>query len=321
MKRSIEALVVVPMLLVIAAMAVLGLYGVAHADPVQQFGFQVDTPRPDALSVHVMLRRYDTTGAVPPNPTEFSMRLPQGVELNRAFLTSRYLCDGRALRDALDAHPSATPFTRRLTQLGTFARELARSGFKRDRAAVANVRACARGRIGGGTGLIDARDAVTVLRDPIPFRVSIFMSRGTLPGAVAALAVVGAADEHAPIVRRYPVVAGVHAVEVENFVSDPTPDALYGLKLIIHVGPINGFNVSIAEVDARARSLVLRKGTCLARGRGGRCARRQRTTESLFEVPRCPVSGHFSAQLSSVYAPPMASETSTLEVPCPRFIR
>jgi len=319
MKRSIEALVIVPMLLTIVAMAILGVCGIARAEPVQQFAFQLTSARPDDIAVRMLLRRFDTTGGVPPTPTELSLRLPRGVALNRAFLTARYLCNGVALRDALDAHPSGTPFNTRVAHLDAFARELARSHAKRDRAALANVRACERGRLGGGTGTIDARDAIAVLTDPIPFGISIFLSRATVPGAVAAIAVVGAADERAPIVRRYPVVAGVHAVEVENFVSDPTPDGLYGLKLMIHTGPINGFQVSISEVDARARSLVLRRGTCLARGRGGRCARRQRADVSLFEVPRCPASGHFSAQLFSSYAPPTPTVTTTVEVPCPRF--
>lgn len=319
MKRSIEALVVIPMFLVIAVMAVLGLCGIARAEPVQQFAFQVTSPRPDDVAVRMLMRRFDTTGAVPPTPTELALRLPRGVELNRAFLTSRYLCDGRALRDALDARPSATPFTRRIAHLDAFARELARSGSKRDRAALPNVRACARGRLGGGTGVIDARDAIAVLTDPIPIGFSMFLARGTIPGAVAAVSILGAADERAPIVRRYPVVAGVHAVVMQNFVSDPTPDGLYGLKLLIDTGPINGFQVSIAEVDARARSLVLRRGTCLTRDRGSRCVRRQRADASLFVVPRCPATGHYSAQLLAMYPPPLAVMATTIDVPCPRY--
>ncbi|HEV7772906.1 MAG TPA: hypothetical protein VGO48_06450 [Conexibacter sp.] len=320
MKRSVEALVVVPMLVVIAAMAILGLCGLARAEPAQQFLFQVKNPRPGDLGVRVHVRRFDTTGVVPATPTELSMRMPRGVGLDRAFLTPRYLCDGPALRDALDARPSGMPFTQRLAHLDAFARELARSHTKHDRAQLANVRACARGRLGGGTGLIDARDAIAVLTDPIPFGISMFLSRGTIPGAVAALVIIGSADERAPIVRRYPVVAGVHAVEVENFVSDPTPDGLYGLKLLIHIGPINGFQVSIAEVNATARSLQLRRGTCLTGAHGGRCVRRQRADASLFVIPRCPASGHFSAQLFSAYPPPMPSQTTTLEVPCPRYL-
>ncbi|HEX7289591.1 MAG TPA: hypothetical protein VF250_00565 [Conexibacter sp.] len=320
MKRSIEALVIVPLLLVIAAMAVLGVYGIARAEPVQQFAFQLESPRAGDLAVRMLIRRFDTTGGVPPTPSDFALRLPRGVALDRAFLTPRHLCDGRALRDALDARPSATPFTRRLAHLDAFVRELQRSGSGRARAELANVRACARGRVGGGSGLIDARDAVAVLTDPIPVRFSIFLSRGTHPGAIAGFTIVGAADERSAIVRRYSVVAGVHAVMTEDVVSDPAPDGVYDLKIVIDTGPVNGFRVSIAEVDARARSLVLRRGTCLARAGGGRCVRRQRTDASLFVLPRCPASGHYSAQLLSVYPPPLASQATTLQVPCPRYV-
>lgn len=158
-----------------------------------------------------------------------------------------------------------------------------------------------------------------MLTDPVPVAFSVFLSRGTIPGAIAGLTILGAADERASIVHKYPVVAGVHAVITENFTDDPTPDGLYGLKLVIYTGPINGFQVSIAEVDATARSLELRKGTCLARGRDGRCGRRQPVDTSLFVVPRCPASGHLSAQLLSAFPPPAPSLTTTLEVPCPRF--
>lgn len=319
MKRSAEALVFLPLLLVIAAMAILGLCGIARAEPVQQFTFQVDSPRAGDLSAYMHLRRFDTTGVVPPTPTEFTMRLPRGVEVNRAFLTSRYLCDGPALRDALDAHISAVPFPRRLERLGAFVRALERSGTKRDLAALPNVRACLRGRLGSGSGLVDARDAVAVLTDPIPFRFSIFLSRGTTPSAVAGLTVVGSPDERSAIARRYPVVAGVHAAVTENLFSEPTPDGLFGLELEINTGPINGFQVSIAEIEVTVRSLQLRRGTCLARGRSSHCTRRQRTDESLFAVPRCPASGHFSAQLDTIYPPPTLRSTTTVEVPCPRY--
>ncbi|MFY9578370.1 MAG: hypothetical protein WAQ33_03525, partial [Gaiellaceae bacterium] len=178
---------------------------------------------------------------------------------------------------------------------------------------------CARGRLGSGSGLIDARDAVPILTDPIPFHFSIFLSRGTTPSAVAGFTVVGAADERSAVARKYPIVAGVHAAVTESLFSEPTPDGLFGLKLAINTGPINGFQLSIAEIEVTVRSLRLRSGTCLARGRGGRCTRRQRTDESLYAVPRCPASGHFSAQLDTIYPPPTPRSTTTVEVPCPRY--
>ncbi|MGB2694993.1 MAG: hypothetical protein WBD55_07385, partial [Dehalococcoidia bacterium] len=247
MKRSIEVLGVVLMLVAIGAMGVYGVNGIAKAEPVQQFAFQVTGPHPDDFTVRLHLRRFDTTGAVPPTPTAFELRLPAGVRLNPAFLTARYRCDGDALRDALDARPSRTQFNARVAHLDAFARELARSHSKRDRAVLANVRACERARVGSGSGLIDARDAVSVLTDPIPFRFALFLSAGTIPGAVAGLTALGAADARSAIARKYPVVGGVHAVEQENFFSDPSPDGLYGLKLAIYTGPINGFQVSRAE--------------------------------------------------------------------------
>ncbi len=319
MKRSIDALVVVEMIAVIVAMAIVGLCGIARAEPAQQFSFQVRTPQPGDVSVHIRLRAFDTTGVVPPTPTQFALRLPKGVEVNRAFLGGDWFCDGPALRDALDAHPSGARFNDRLANLGAFVRELERSHAKRDRAVLPNVRACERARLGGGTGLIDARDAIAVLTDPIPVGFSMFLSRGTVPGAIMGFTTIGSADERAPIVRRYPVVAGVHAVLTENFVDDPTPDGLYGKKVLIYTGPINGFQVSIAEVDARVRGLRVRKGECVKWSRGGRCARHQGEDVSLFSVPRCPSSGHFSAELFSAYAPPTPSVTTTLEVPCPQY--
>jgi hypothetical protein len=319
MKRCIEVTVVAPLLVVIAAFAICGVHGIAQAEPVQQFAFQVTGPDPDDLAVRLHLRRFDTTGVVPPTPTTFELRLPAGVSLNPAFLTTRYQCDGVALRDALDAHLSGTPFDVRVAHLDVFARELERSHAKRDRAALANVRTCERAQLGGGSGLVDARDAIKVLTDPIPFRFSVFLSAGTAPGAVAGLAALGAADPRSAIVRRYPVVAGVHAVEQENFFSDPSPDGLYDLKLAIYTGPINGFQVSRARVDATVRSLTIRRGTCLARGHGGRCVRHQRADASLFSLPRCSASKRYSVQLLAAYPPPTPSVTTTTEVACPRF--
>jgi hypothetical protein len=319
MKRSIEALVVMEMIAVIVAMAIVGLCGIARAEPAQQFGFEVKNPRPGDLSVRIQLREYDTTGVVAPTPTGRSIRLPAGVHLDRAFLTRRYFCDGPALRDALDAHPSGTPFVRRLMNLKPFMRELARGHSKRDRAALANARVCERARLGIATGLIDARDALPVLVDPIPFSAALFLSRGTVPGAIVGFTAVGSADEDSPMARRYPVVAGVHAIEQENLVADPTPDGLYGDKILIYTGPLNGFQLSRAEVNVTAHSLRLRRGECLSSGRGGRCTRRQPTDASLFVVPKCPSSGRFSAQLLTTFPPPAPSLTSTLELPCPRY--
>ena len=319
MKKSIEALVVVQMIAVIAAMAIAGVSGLAHAEPAQQFSFQVLNPRPGSVGVHLQTRAFDTTGAVPQTPTEYTIRLPRGVELDPAFLGGGWFCDARALRDALDARPSAVPFTKRIANLRPFMRELARSGTKRDRAALATARTCERARLGGGTGGIDIRAVVPHITELVPVGFAIFLSRGTIPGAIAGFAVVGAADETSAVVRRDPVLAGVHAVLTENLVSDPTSDGLYDKKVVLYTGPINTFQVSVAEVDAVVHGIELRRGACLRRGRGGRCTRRQRADASLFSVPSCPPAGHLSAELFTGFAPPTPSLTTTLQLPCPRY--
>jgi hypothetical protein len=320
MKRCIEALVMLEMVAVIVGMAIVGLCGIARAEPVQQFTIHVATPRPGDVGVDLELRFFDTTGAVPPSPTARTLRLPRGFSLDRRFLDPRWLCDGRALRAALDARPSAEPFVRRVADLKPFIRELARSRDRADRAALANARACERGRLGAATGVIDARRALPVLQDPIPFGVSVFLGRGTIPGAIASITALAAAEPGSAVVRKYPVVEGVHAVEIDNFVFDPTPDGVYGDAVVFRTGPINGFDVSIAELHAHLRGLRMRARTCVRSDHSGRCTRRLRAGVQLFRLPACPSSGRLSAELFTAFAPPPASLATTVSEPCPRYL-
>jgi hypothetical protein len=312
-------------LLVIALVAAvllapLGLGAVAQAEPAQQFTFRISSAKPGGqVALGLALRTYDTTGAVPPAPTSFYLRMPRGAAVREQFLDGHWFCDGPALRDALDSHPSGTPFTKRVANLRPFIRELARSKSRADGTALPNARTCERARLGNGTGLIDARKIIDLFSDPIPIRFSVFLSRGDAPGALVAITVLGAADVHAPLVRRNPVLAGVHAAITESIVDDPTPDGLYGYKLILPTGKIGGFDISLAEVRATVHGLQIPKGACLKRNRRGGCARRQRADLFSFVVPPCPASGQLYAQLFSGFALPTPSLTTTLALACPRF--
>jgi hypothetical protein len=319
MKRCLEARAIP--FAAIVAIAVAGFGAVAQAQPAQEFQMQVATPHPGDVRVRVTVRSFDTTGAVPLTPTELAIRLPRGFALDRPLLDARWLCDGRALRAALEAHPTGQPFTDRLKDLRPLMRTLARSRSKRARAALAAARACERGRLGGGVGVIDARRALPTLGDPIPFVFSMFLSRGAVPGAIAGLTSIGAADPRSAVVRAFPVVGGVYAVLTESFVADPTPDGLYGVKLIHPTGPINGFQLSLAEVHARLRSLQARKGTCARADRRGRCVRRLHADASLFQLPPCPASGLLSAELVETFPPPSPTLTTPVQQACPRFVR
>lgn len=308
------------LLAVVAVTAAAGICAAAFAQPAQQLSFHwANATSRSKVTFEFTLQTYDTTGAVPPPLTDYYVRLPRGASVRRQFLVARYRCNGQALRDALDAHPSTIPFTQQIADLRPFIRSLAHSSSRADRAARANATVCERARVGGGTAQIDARRVTPVLSDLVPVRFAVFLSRGTAPGSIDGFAILGAAEESSPIVHRFPVLAGVHAALVGSILNDPTPDGLYGYKLLLPKGPINGLDVSIAEVSAAIHGLTIPKGTCLKRNGRGRCTARQRTELDSFVLPRCSPSGLFYAQLFAGYAPPTPSVTTTIRVPCPTF--
>lgn len=308
------------LLVVVAVTAVAGICAAAFAQPAQQLSFRwTNANHASQVGFHFDLQTYDTTGAVPPPLTDYYVRLPRGASVRRQFLVARYQCNGPALRNALDAHPSGIPFTQQIANLQPFIHSLAHSRSRADRAAVANATVCERARVGGGTAQIDARRVTPVLSDLVPVRFAVFLSRGTAPGSIGGFTILGAAEEGSPIVHRFPVLAGVHAALAGSIVNDPTPDGLYGYKLLLPKGPINGLDISIAHVSATLHGLTIPRGTCLKRDTGGRCTARQRTDLDSFVLPRCPPSGVLNALLFAGYAAPTPSVTTTIRVPCPTF--
>jgi hypothetical protein len=310
----------------LTGLALLGAAPVAQAEPVQQFSFQLKNTKPDGRFTLIFLARtFDTTGAVPPDLLSNYMRLPAGAKLRKEFLDRRWFCDGRRLRDAIDRdlEGSGTPFADRVERLPAFIRKLARrpNRSRQERRDLANARTCLRAKIGSGTAQVDARETIPVLDQLIPSKFSLFFSRPTVKGAIAGFTVVGAADVHsdAPIVKKYPIVGAVHVALTANFFNDPTPDGLYGYKLVLPDSEVNGLEVSIAELRVVNTGLTILKGTCLRKGAGGRCVRRQRKTIFWFTRPTCPSTGVISFLSFFEYAPPQPDITKTLAIPCPRF--
>jgi hypothetical protein len=300
----------------------LALPTVAQAEPVQQFTFQLTNLTPDGRFTLVFsARTFDTTGAVPPMLTEQYTRSPAGAVFNRAFLNKGWYCDGPKLRDDLnrDLASSGIPFTKRVADLTPFIRKLSRSRSARDRKALANAKTCDRARIGSGSVVIDARDAIRALDEPVPGKFAMFLSGPTAPGAIAGFTVLGAAVESAPVVRRNPVVAAVHVALNANFFNDPSPDGVYGYRLELPVEPVDGFRVSLAEIQATIPGLTIARGTCLKQGRGGRCAQVQRRTAFWFTRPTCPPSGQISFLTFFGYDDPQPDITKTVSLACPRF--
>lgn len=100
----------------------------------------------------------------------------------------------------------------------------------------------------------------------------------------------------------------------------PTPDGLYGLKMLLPTGPIAGFDVSVAEIDVQVRGIKPATGTCLRSGHRGRCTRRRPSHLYSFVVPQCPPADSLSALMFTGYAPPAPSLTTASRLPCPRFV-
>lgn len=297
---------------------------VAEAVPVNQFNFQLTNIKPGGRFTLIFRgQTFDTTGAVPPAPTANYLRIPKGAVLRREFLNARYFCNGPKLRTDIDTMDfSGTPFTKRIQNLKPFIRMLRHTKGAAARRSLANALACDRGRIGGGTARIDARNVSPVLDRLINVTFATFLSRPTEHGAIAGFAVLGAADENQEIVKRrtFEVLTGVHAALSANFVNDPTPDGVYGYRLDLPRGDVNGFRVSIAELNAITNGLTLPKGTCLKTNRKGKCVKRQKRTDFWFTTPPCPPSGLFSFQEFFGYADASLNSTNTIQLACPKFI-
>jgi hypothetical protein len=314
------------MLVVIAALALLVPATLALASPVQQFSFQLTNIKPDGRFTLLFNARYiDSTGGVPPDIASNYLRLPAGAVLDRQFLNKSWYCNGPKLRDSLDRHPllSGEPFANRVTDLTPFIKLL--SGIKHKsklvRSDLANAQLCKHAQIGAGTAKIDARESFPLLSSPIPAKFAIYFSKATAKGAVAGFTVVGAALANAGIVKRYPIVAGVHVALSANFFNEPTTIGAvdYGYKLVLPQSNANGIKVSIAELHVRNPGLSILKGVCLKTDKRGKCVRRQKKTAFWFTRPKCPPSGRISFLDVFTYAPPLPGASKLFTLACPKF--
>ena len=219
---------------------------------------------------------------------------------------------------------SGTPFTKRVQNLKPFIRCLQRHARSaRAKKALANAQTCDRATSRQRHGQSRRARLLGEARQLIRGTFVVFFSKATEPGAVAGFTVLGAADEDQEIVKRrtFEVLTGVHVALNANFVNDPTPDGLYGYKLNLPPGDVNGIRVSLAEINVTTSGLSLLKGTCLKQNARGRCVKRQRRSLFWFTIPPCPASGKFSFQEFFGYEPPTPNTTNTVQFACPKFIQ
>ena len=310
MKRILFALTVLASLVPAAALAY----------PVQEFSAGAKDIKPDGrFTVFYSSRTYDSSGGIPPVLRENYLRTPLGAAIPKEFLTKRYQCDADRLLEDLQAAPEQNvQFARRVDKL---AATIKRVRSRLDQKALRNAETCGRSRIGEGTALVEARPLFDEL---IPVVFYMFLGKGAQKGAVASLQIIGMPDENSAVVKSLPI--GVRQTRVPlalNLFNEPT-EGKYGYKLVLPTGPIAGLNLSIAEVQAEAKGLTLKKKkvTCIKRKRG-RCVRRKLEKTSLFwfTAPKCPPSGKLSFLGFYGYDDPVPDITKTLEIPCPKFRR
>jgi hypothetical protein len=301
-----------------ALLAVLIPVGLAQADAVQEFSYQIkDVKKDGRFTVVFSSRTYDSNGGIPPVIRENYQRIPLGSVIPKEFLSKKYYCDAsKLLKDLQSAPENNIPFAKRVDKLGA---TIKRVKSRLDAKALKNANVCTGARIGEGTAQIDARPLFDEL---IPSVFYMFFGKGTQPGAVASIQIIGMPDENSAIVKKLPTTIQQTRVPlVLNFFNEPT-EGKYGYKLVLPTGPIAGVNISIAEVNAVARGLTItkKKKTCLKK-KHGKCVKKKvkKSVKFWFTIPTCPPSGKLSFLSFYGYDDPQPDITKLVELPCPNF--
>lgn len=284
---------------------VAGIVAVAHAEPVQQFSFQLsDTTADGRFTVTFTSRAFDTTGGPPPELRENWIRMPAGARLRREFLRPSLWCDGGALINAAsyaDPQPRLYNVLRNLDPAIRVMRRTART--RQERRFLSTLETCRRAQIGAGTALIDSRPGI---EDVFPADLFIYFGRPIRRGDVASLSIVGIPQQDSAAVRRRDILIRGRADVSLRIVNDPSSDGRYGYRMILPTGRIQGFRVSVAQVEVKAPGLILKQG--------GR-------ELFWFTRPTCPASGLISFEAFYGYDPPTEDITRTASNPCPRYGR
>ena len=228
----------------------LSLSAAAGADPVNEVNVQIKDIRPGGSYTLVFTaNQYDTSGAQPPQVRSNTLRLASGVTIRPQFLGSRYRCDVPRMRDIIIENPERSPVrSERFAHLGATLKRI-RGDLTVEEAAV--VERCAGAQIGQGTVVADTRPYID---DPVPAKLTLYLSKPMAKGAIASIGVVAVIDESSKPYRENPkrVVRLLGPpVFYANVFNDPTPDGRYGYRIALPTPPTNlvlGVKISLAEV-------------------------------------------------------------------------
>ncbi len=301
----------------------LSLTATAGAEPVSDFNFQIkDVKKGGRYTIVFSANAYDTTGQQPPQVTSSSLRLASGVTIRRQFLGRRYRCDVSRMRDVLLENPE--PSRVRSERFADLAATLERIRGRLTRAEVAIIGRCIRARIGEGVAVADTRPFIA---DPIPAKLTLYLSKATEKGAIASLGVLAALDETSKAYRAKRLLRLLGPLSFyANVFDEPSGDGRYGYRLALPTPPsglVLDIKMSLAEVRVTAPGLTEKKRvvTCVRRSRG-RCRRKKVTMKRTFWLtqPRCPATSRLGFETSYAYETGIRV-TKKVQVPCPRFRR
>ncbi len=302
---------------------VLSLAATAGAAPVNDFNLQIkNIKRGGGYTIVFSANAYDTTGQQPPQVTSSSLRLASGVTIRRQFLSGRYRCDVSRMRDVLLENPE--PARARSARFADPAATLKRIRRRLTRAEVAIVETCVRARIGQGVAVADTRPFIA---DPIPAKLTLYLSKATEKRAIASLGVLAALDESSKAYRAKRLLRLLGPLSFHaNVFNEPSADGLYGYRLALPTPPsrlVLDIKMSLAEVRVTAPGLTEKKRvvTCVRSARG-RCLGKKVTTKRTFWLtqPKCPATSRLGFETSYAYETGLRM-TKKLQVPCPRFRR
>ena len=305
------------------AACLLSLSAMAGADPVNDFNVQIKDIEPGgSYTIVFTANSYDTTGEQPPQVTSNSLRLASGVTIRPQFLSSRYRCDVTRMRDVLLENPESSPV--RSKRFANLAATLERIRDQITPAEVAIVEKCIRAQIGQGVVVADTRPFIA---DPVPAKLTLYLSKATEKGAIASIGVLAVLDESSKPYRekRLLRLLGPPAFYA-NIFNEPSADGRYGYRVALPTPPaglVLDVKISVAEVRVTVPGLTdeTKVVRCVRRA-GGRCRKTKVTTHRTFWLmqPKCPATSQLGFEASDTYVTGLQT-TKKVEVPCPRFQR
>lgn len=301
-------------------LTLLALAPAAGAEPVQEFNVQLKDLRADGrYTIVFSSNSYDTTGEQPPQVTSNSVRFASGVTIRPQFLSSRYRCNVPLLREVLMDNPESSPVMSK--RVANLAATLDRIRDQIAPNAVRIVETCIRSQIGQGVVVADTRPFIA---DPIPAKLTLYLSKGTEKGAIASFGVLAVLDETSKPYKEIGLLQNLGPLSfTTNVFNDPSADGVYGYRLALPAGPVGIVRISLAELRVTTPGLTEEKKivTCVRRA-GGKCRKKKVTTQKTFWLtqPKCPASSQLGFEASYAYETGQTS-TKTIQLPCPRFQR